>query len=277
MSRSYPTVPSRPRDGSTRASRRAWIPITLGIGGLLAGLGTGGLYWIGAGAAVFVAGAHGAYLYTQHRSEQAELAEDLFEERALDVYRSHRGAEMTKEQLVRDHRLHPDQADKVLAWLVNQELLQPDWTDLERPVIYRRSDTPDDALPAPPPSPPPVTSSSPSSAPQVHLTVSAPLVPVAPKSEGLAAAISFFWPGIGQIYAGDTGRGLGWFFATMVGYAMLVVPGFVLHIMSIFDAAKTARRTNEEARRLLTWQSSDGSAPKPTGPLPRGGAAWPKR
>lgn len=56
-------------------------------------------------------------------------------------------------------------------------------------------------------------------------------------SPGVAAVLSFFIPGLGQLYKGKIGKGLVWFIATAIGYALLVVPGLILHLCCIVNAA----------------------------------------
>jgi hypothetical protein len=57
-------------------------------------------------------------------------------------------------------------------------------------------------------------------------------------SPGVAAVLSFFIPGAGQIYKGQVGRGLLYLFVVVIGYLLFVVPGLILHILVIVDAAK---------------------------------------
>ncbi|MBI1349233.1 hypothetical protein GC163_23435 [bacterium] len=54
---------------------------------------------------------------------------------------------------------------------------------------------------------------------------------------GVAAVLSFFWPGLGQIYKRKVLSGLLWLFVVVVGYVMCFVPGLFLHVICIFDAA----------------------------------------
>ena len=105
------------------------------------------------------------------------------------------------------------------------------------------------------------------------------------KSEGGAAVLSLLWGGLGQIYVGRIGRGLGimaaYFFLVIFGYAMIVASGhwvyshsdfwydyyyytysgpllilgvlfllacFVLMIWNIFDAYKQAKQYNASLR-----------------------------
>lgn len=55
-------------------------------------------------------------------------------------------------------------------------------------------------------------------------------------SPGVAAVLSFFIPGLGQIYKGQILEGLFWLAFVLVGY-LLIVPGLVLHLICIFAAA----------------------------------------
>ena len=58
-----------------------------------------------------------------------------------------------------------------------------------------------------------------------------------PASAVAAAALSLFLPGVGQIYSGRVLQGLGWMLATGVGYLLFLVPGLILHICCIVNAA----------------------------------------
>ncbi|MCL4402737.1 MAG: hypothetical protein M1436_08765 [Acidobacteria bacterium] len=50
--------------------------------------------------------------------------------------------------------------------------------------------------------------------------------------------MSFFIPGLGQIYKGHIGAGIVWLIAVTAGYLMLIVPGVILHILCIVNAAR---------------------------------------
>ena len=54
---------------------------------------------------------------------------------------------------------------------------------------------------------------------------------------GVAAVLSFFWPGLGQIYKSQILNGFAWMFLVLLGYACCVLPGFFLHVCCIFGAA----------------------------------------
>ena len=61
--------------------------------------------------------------------------------------------------------------------------------------------------------------------------------PVRSWSPGVAALLSLLIPGAGQIYKGRVGAGLLWLLFVAIGYAMLVVPGLVLHLVCVINAA----------------------------------------
>jgi hypothetical protein len=56
-------------------------------------------------------------------------------------------------------------------------------------------------------------------------------------SNGVAAVLSLFIPGAGQMYKGRVGAGLMWLIFTILGYLLFVVPGIILHLLCIFNAA----------------------------------------
>ena len=60
--------------------------------------------------------------------------------------------------------------------------------------------------------------------------------PVQRWSPGLAAVLSFFLPGLGQLYKGQIINGIVWFFMVMCGYAALILPGVVLHFFCVLGA-----------------------------------------
>lgn len=61
------------------------------------------------------------------------------------------------------------------------------------------------------------------------------------QSQGVAALLSFFWPGAGHIYCGEVGAGIGWMMATFIGYVAFIIPGIILHICCIVAASNTAK------------------------------------
>ncbi len=60
--------------------------------------------------------------------------------------------------------------------------------------------------------------------------------PVAKWSPGVAAVLSFFIPGLGQLYKGEVFNGLVWFVLTAIGYIFLVIPGLILHLCCVIGA-----------------------------------------
>lgn len=56
-----------------------------------------------------------------------------------------------------------------------------------------------------------------------------------------AALLSFFMPGLGQMCNGQIGAGVLWMLFTCLGYVCFVIPGIVLHVLCIINAAKQAQ------------------------------------
>ena len=55
-------------------------------------------------------------------------------------------------------------------------------------------------------------------------------------SPGVAAVLSFFIPGLGQIYKGQIGFGLICLIGTVIGYMLMIVPGLIVHLLCIVNA-----------------------------------------
>jgi hypothetical protein len=55
-------------------------------------------------------------------------------------------------------------------------------------------------------------------------------------SPGLAAVLSFFVPGLGQLYKGQILNGIVWFFLVGMGYLALILPGLILHFFCVLGA-----------------------------------------
>lgn len=123
--------PFAERPAQTRAQKLAWMPIAGGIWALVLGA-SGSLVAIIGSIALGAASLVGArYLWRDHKLEQLQ-------QRALSFFRALTKDHVTKEEAVKDHGLDPQQAERVLTWLVGQELLVADWDDLDHPVVYRR-------------------------------------------------------------------------------------------------------------------------------------------
>ena len=69
-----------------------------------------------------------------------------------------------------------------------------------------------------------------------------------PASPGLAAVLSLLVPGAGQLYAGRPLAAVMWFVVVALGY-LLILPGLLLHAMSIISAAGSAHRLNSTLAR----------------------------
>ena len=84
-----------------------------------------------------------------------------------------------------------------------------------------------------------------------------PYVPPRPatgtKNEGLAAVLSVLWSGLGQIYVGRIGRGLGimvgGIILALVSWILLWIPMLFYWVWNIYDAYNLARRYNQELAR----------------------------
>lgn len=70
-------------------------------------------------------------------------------------------------------------------------------------------------------------------APAVHV-VSAPQ---RKWSGGVAAVLSFFFPGVGQMYKGQVLNGIVWMGAVFLGYVFWLFPGLILHVFCVIGAA----------------------------------------
>lgn len=68
-------------------------------------------------------------------------------------------------------------------------------------------------------------------------------------SPGVAAVLSFFLPGLGQLYKGWIGRGILLFVFTAIGYAFLIVPGIIIHVLTIYNAYNGESREEFTAAR----------------------------
>lgn len=61
-------------------------------------------------------------------------------------------------------------------------------------------------------------------------------------SPGSAAIISLLLPGLGQMCQGKVVRGIIWLVFTLIGYVLFVVPGLILHIVCVVNAATCKAR-----------------------------------
>ena len=61
------------------------------------------------------------------------------------------------------------------------------------------------------------------------------------KEPWIAALLAWLVPGLGHIYAGQLGAGLLWFLAASFGYWAILVPGFAIHVASVYFAYQAAK------------------------------------
>lgn len=64
-------------------------------------------------------------------------------------------------------------------------------------------------------------------------------------SPGVAAVLSFFIPGLGQLYKGQIFNGIAWFCVTAAGY-IFIFPGLILHLFCIIGAASGAKSEKQQ-------------------------------
>ncbi len=58
----------------------------------------------------------------------------------------------------------------------------------------------------------------------------------------MAGLCAFICPGLGHLVVGKPFQAFLWFVLIVAGYIMFIVPGIILHIISIVDAARAGRR-----------------------------------
>lgn len=56
-------------------------------------------------------------------------------------------------------------------------------------------------------------------------------------NNGVATVLSLVIPGAGQMYKGNVGPGFLWLIFTGIGYLLFIIPGFIIHIICIVNAA----------------------------------------
>ena len=65
---------------------------------------------------------------------------------------------------------------------------------------------------------------------------------------GVAAVLSIFIPGLGQVYKSQLLKGLAWFVFVVMGYALFIIPGLLLHLWCVIGAAQRDARPADERR-----------------------------
>ena len=66
------------------------------------------------------------------------------------------------------------------------------------------------------------------------------------KNPILAVICSFFIPGLGQVYDGHTARGIAFFFGTLIGFFLLVIPAIIIWLYGMYDAYTLADKMNKK-------------------------------
>ncbi len=82
-----------------------------------------------------------------------------------------------------------------------------------------------------------------------------PTPPVFYKNPGLAAVLSFFYMGLGQIYNGQMSKGIFFIIAYTISWIMMIIViGFlttpVMWIYGMYDAYKSAEKINSDIARF---------------------------
>ena len=72
-----------------------------------------------------------------------------------------------------------------------------------------------------------------------------PAVPIEDKNPIISAVLSFFFPGAGQAYNGQIGKGIGVFICFIIGYMIFVIPGLIVFIYGVYDAYSSAQKMNK--------------------------------
>jgi len=91
--------------------------------------------------------------------------------------------------------------------------------------------------------------------------------PVFYKNPGLAAVLSFFYMGLGQVYNGQIAKGIAFIVTYTISLIlMLLLIGFIttpiLFIWGIVDAYRSAERINRDLAFHSAQRTGSGSPPK---------------
>ena len=68
------------------------------------------------------------------------------------------------------------------------------------------------------------------------------------KNPWISTILSFFFPGLGSIYNGDTLKGVAIYIGAIIGMLLFIVPGVIVWIYGMYDAYTTAKKMNEGLR-----------------------------
>jgi TM2 domain-containing membrane protein YozV len=94
--------------------------------------------------------------------------------------------------------------------------------------------------------------------------------PTNQKDPGVAAVLSLVIPGAGHVYAGHIAAGLLILVLTVIGYAALIIPGLVMHVIAIVTAYRSAQ---SPTRSVIICKSCRNQQPPGPGNCRRCGVA----
>lgn len=80
---------------------------------------------------------------------------------------------------------------------------------------------------------------------------------------GVAAVLSLVIPGAGQIYKEQLGRGLLFLFLALIGYFLMILPGIVMHLVAVVDAATSDPHGQPSVNREPTRENPPPRAVTP--------------
>jgi TM2 domain-containing membrane protein YozV len=76
------------------------------------------------------------------------------------------------------------------------------------------------------------------------------------KNPYLALLCSFFIPGLGQVYNGSAAKGIGFFFGTLIGIFLFIIPGVVVWIVGMIDAYSVAEKMKNQEIPLVPTKTA---------------------
>jgi TM2 domain-containing membrane protein YozV len=65
------------------------------------------------------------------------------------------------------------------------------------------------------------------------------------KNPLIAVILSFFFPGLGSVYNGDTLKGVAIYIGVLIGIFLFILPGIIVWVYGMYDAYTTAKKMNE--------------------------------
>ena len=76
------------------------------------------------------------------------------------------------------------------------------------------------------------------------------------KNPYLALICSLCIPGLGQVYDGLTARGVAFFFGTLIGLFIFIIPGVAVWIYGMYDAFSLAKKMNNKEIPFLPTKTA---------------------